>query len=400
MREYAMQGFRPEIDLLLSCARTCPDSAASDRTRELLGYEIDWAYLLRMAELHGLIPLLYWNVKATSPELVPSSIMERIHVQFLANAGRNLLLTRELLKMLNLLEANGILAIPFKGPVLASSLYGNLALRTFSDLDILILKKDIAKAKDVLLSSGLQWQSQLTAAQKANYLQDDYGCLTFSDKCGRVIVELDRGLSPRELPWSFDLEHFARRLTQISLEGKMVPAFSPEDLLLILCLHGAKHRWERLGWVCDLAELMRVHAGLDWRRVLEEAATQGCSRMLLLGLLLAHNLLETDLPEEVFSKIQAEPVVQSLGHSIVQKLVSDTDAPMGTWTFIHFYLRLSENFKDRAAYSLRMVFTPTVDDWQILPLPASLSFLYYFTHPLRLLGKYGLDSVRRSLRAV
>ncbi len=392
-----MQGFRPEIDLLLSCARTCPDPAASDRTRELLGYEIDWPYLSRMAERHGLIPLLYWNLKATSPELVPFSIMERIHAQFLTNARRNFLLTGELLKILNLLKANGILAIPFKGPVLASSLYGNLALRTFSDLDILVVKKDIIKAKDVLLSSGLQWGSQLSSAQKANY-KEDYGCLTFTDKSGRVWIELDRGLSPRELPWPFDLEHFARRLTQISLEGKMVPAFSPEDLLLILCLHGAKHCWTRLNWVCDLAELIRVYPGLDWGKVLEEAATQGCSRTLLLGLLLAHNLLETDLPEEVLNKIQAEPVVQSLGRSIGQWLLTDADAPSGAWALSLFYLRLSENFKQRAVFSLRMVFTPTVEDLQDLPLPAPFSFLYYFTHPLRLLGKYGLDSVRSITR--
>jgi len=95
--------------------------------------------------------------------------MERIRTQFLANAGRNLLLTRKTLKDFKLLESNGILAIPFKGPVLASSLYGNLALRTFSDLDILVVKKDIMKAKDVLLSSGLRWGSQLSSAQKANY---------------------------------------------------------------------------------------------------------------------------------------------------------------------------------------------------------------------------------------
>ena len=397
MREYAMQGFRPEIDLLLSCARTCPDPAASNRTRELLGYEIDWSYLLRKAELHGLIPLLYWNLRATSPELVPFSIMERIHGQFLTNARRNFLLTGELLKILNLLKAEGILAIPFKGPVLASSLYGNLALRTFSDLDILVVKKDIIKAKDVLLSSGLQWGSQLSSAQKENY-KEDYGCLTFTDKSGRVWIELDRGLSLRELPWSFDLEHFARRLTQISLEGKMVPAFSPEDLLLILCLHGAKHCWTRLSWVCDLAELIRVYPGLAWGKVLEEAATQGCSRTLLLGLLLAHNLLATDLPEEVLNKIQAEPVVQSLGHSIIERFLSDGNAPLGTFSLTYFYLRLSENFKQRAVFSLRMVFTPTVEDLQDLPLPAPFSFLYYFTHPLRLLGKYGLDSVRSITR--
>lgn len=392
MKEYTMQRFRPEIDLLLSCARTCPAPSTSDRTRELLGYEIDWAYLLRMAERHGLIPLLYWNLRAAAPELVPFPIMERIHTQFLANAGRNLRLTGKLLRILNLLEANGILAIPFKGPVLASYLYGNLAFRTFSDLDILVLKRDMVKSKDVLISSGFQWQPQLSPAQKANY-KEDYGCLTFIDKNGRDWIEIDGWLSSRELPWNFELEYFAQRLTQVSLEGKMVPAFSPEDLLLILCLHGAKHCWSRLSWCCDLAELIRVYERLDWGKVLREADVRGCRRMLLLGLSLAHKLLEADLPEEVCSQIQGDHRLQFLGDSIIQKFLSE-ETPVGTFGLINFYVRLSENFKQRAAFLMRMVFTPTVEDMQNLPLPSPLSFLYYFAHPLRLLRKYGIHPVR------
>ena len=37
------------------------------------------------------------------------------------------------------LPLQGIAAIPYKGPVLAAAVYGNLALRTFSDLDILVI---------------------------------------------------------------------------------------------------------------------------------------------------------------------------------------------------------------------------------------------------------------------
>lgn len=122
---------------------------------------------------------------------------------------------------------------------------------------------------------------------------------------------------------------------------------------------------------------------------MEQAATRGGMRMLLLGLFLAHHLLEAVLPAEILSKINANLVVQTLGKSIVQGLVSDRESPTGTKALSLFYLRLSENLKDRVAYCLRLGFTPTVDDWQTFPLPSSLSFLYYFTHPLRLLGKYG-----------
>ncbi len=235
-----------EDDLLLCCARTNLNSEKKEKIHSLLKGEVDWSYLIQTASRHGLIPLLYKNLKKTFPEMIPPDILGRIYKHFLGNAGRNIYLTEELLKLLDLFEKNGITALPFKGPALAKYAYGGLALREFSDLDILVQKQNISKAKDLLISRGYQWDSNLSRAQQEDYLQSDEGCCVLVHKDSRIMVELDREISFREFPIPLKLDQFWGRLGKIPLEKKMVPAFSPKDLLLMLCFHGSKHCWERL----------------------------------------------------------------------------------------------------------------------------------------------------------
>ena len=127
---------------------------------------MDWPYVSNLGGRHGLIPLLYKNLKSVCPERVPESVMDNFRNHFLVNAGHNVLRTRELLTLLDLFETHHVHAIPYKGPVLAASVYGDLALRQFSDLDILVQKQDIPKAKDLLISNGYRWLSELNPTQQ------------------------------------------------------------------------------------------------------------------------------------------------------------------------------------------------------------------------------------------
>jgi hypothetical protein len=43
---------------------------------------------------------------------------------------------------------------------------------------------------------------------------------------------------------------------------------------------------------------------------------------------------------------------------------------------------------DGLRYGLSMTLTPTVADWEVIRLPAALSFLYHAVRPFRLAAKY------------
>lgn len=142
----------PEIELLLCCARTQPSPEIGQQIQTLAQQSLDWSYLLQTAARHKVLPLLYQNLKTLCPEAVPKPVLSELRNFFHTNAAHNLFLAQERLKILKLFQDNDIPAIPFKGPVLAASVYGNLALRQFGDLDILVNPKDTIKARELLIT--------------------------------------------------------------------------------------------------------------------------------------------------------------------------------------------------------------------------------------------------------
>jgi hypothetical protein len=368
---------RPEVELLLCCARTHIDSETAERIETLLQQDIDWAYLIQTAGSHGVIPLLYQSLSTTSPEAVPKAILSQLRNYFHTNAQRNLFMTGELLKLLNLFEQHEIRVIPFKGPVLAASVYGNLALRQFCDLDILVHQRDIVRAKNLLICEGYQLHHELIWQS------------CFVNKDSRVNVELHQRITPLHFSLQLDFDGLWQRLEPISLAGKTVPNFAPEDLLLILCIYVSRdfmERRERLAQNCDVAELIRSHQSMDWNQVMEQARLLGCQRILFLGLLLVTDLLGTTLPEKVLQKMQSSPVVKLLAAQVGKQLFCETKDKPKLFEGSRFYLRARERLQDKVLFFI----TPNFEDRMFLPLPSFLGFLYYLIRPIRLVAKYVL----------
>ena len=380
--------FRREVELLLCCARTRLDAERAARISALLREEIDWERLLHMAHRHGMLPLLYWHLNATCPQAVPTAALSQLRDHFQANTRRNLFLTGELLQLLNLFETHRITAIPFKGPALAASVYGNLAFRQFADLDIFVRKQDVLRAGDLLVSLGYRPHFQLTRGRAKAHLRSQCD-LVFTREDGRVNVELHWGIVPTYLASPNSPRWLWKRLDRASKDGSGLPALPPEDTLLILCVHGAKHLWERLGWICDIAELIRLHRELDWRWVMEQSRTMGGERMFYLGLFLARDLLGAPLPREVVQRLEADPVVRELAGQVREHLFLGRDGSPGLLESCLFHLKAMERLQDQMRYCVRLALTPTSGDWAFVPLPAYLSLLYYLLRPIRLAFKYG-----------
>lgn len=388
----------PEAELLLCCARTDIHSEA-EQIKALLKEKINWDYLLRTALWHGMAALLYCSLNATCPEAVPKPILDQLRYYFHNLARRNLFLTRELLKLLNLFQAHEIPAIPYKGPVLAASAYGNLALRQFCDLDILIHRQDALKVKSLLLNQGYRLsQEQPSGAQEAMWFKS--ACeYNFVSNDGKVMVEPHWAIARPKYCFLLDPECLWQRLETISLAGTPVLTFQPEDMLLIVCMNGTKDHWQSLKQICDVAEVIRAHQEIDWERVIKQASILGSERMLKLSLFLASDLLGTALPEKVWQRIQADPVVKSLATQVRERLfVNATNSPkFEDSNFSLWDIRVRERLQDRVRYCFTLVFMPNEGDAALLPLPPSLYFIYYLLRPIRLIGRNGLMVLKHIL---
>lgn len=387
----------PETEILLCCARTRKTTETGDRIRALLQEDIDWDYLLATARRHRVAPLLYWHLKAVCPDAVPERVLAHLRNHFRVNSARNLFLTGELRRLLDTFESHGIGAIAYKGPALAALAYDNLALRQFGDLDIMVHQHDVSRAEELLVSLGYRPHYQLTRAQKAAFLQHQSNYL-FEHADGRRFIELHWRLTESYLSFTLDIERLWARLQWVSLGGGGVWTFSPEDMLMILCVHGAKHLWHRLAWVCDIAELIRVHPDIGWERVMAQAAALRGERMLLLGLFLASDLLGATLPQKVWQQVHADPTVKVIARRITERLFLEEDGQIGLLEEADLnplYAKMRESLPDKVHYYVRRATGQTVEDWNVLPLPRFLFFFYYAVRFIRLTRRYGLRLLGR-----
>ncbi len=379
--------------LLWACARTQVEEETQAKVRQLVRQGLRWDFLLEAGRRHGVLPLLLRNLLALCPEAVPGEFLARLGSECRGISLRNLTLTAELLKLLKLFDQNGIETIPHKGPVLGARLYGSVAFRSSIDLDVVVREADVPRANDLVVAAGYQ---PYKAREHERYFLHSEECHhVFLHPELRYAVEIHWSLTP----WFFSIplrgDRLWQRLQRLPLGGRDVLAHAPEDLLLILCVHGGRHFWMRLGWLADIAELIRQTPALSWEWILKEAGRLHCRRMLLLGLWLGHHVLGAPLPGWVLDACNADTAVAALGGEI-QAWLGQGEAPvMGEWTSARSHVRMMDSFRDRLAYLLRWAFSPTESDWVFLALPKALYPLYYPLRILRLIGKYTCRLVKQ-----
>jgi hypothetical protein len=387
---------RREIQLLLACARTTLDPETATQIKNLAEQELDWKYLFKKANENFVTPLLSFHVLNVCPQSVPQNILDELSDFFRAHAQRNLFQTNELIRLLRLLDSHGIRALPFKGPTLAALAYGNLSLRQFGDLDILVRERDLKRAVELFTSAGYRTASPLDWSWKSSTPANRQKDLVLVRDDGRVSVELHWRLLGSRFTSPHNMKRIWKRTETTSIAGSRVYCLPKNELLLYLCMHGSKHHWERIQWISDIAELVRTIDKEDWPSLLQHAKAVGCERVLALGLLLASNLLEAPVPEKVLQKIRSDATARSLAAHARSTLFSDTPV-LGEIS--NYSLKLKERRWDKVRLHfdnyrlyIRRVFKPNEKDRALLPLPVYLFPLYYLVRPIRLIKCYGRSS--------
>jgi hypothetical protein len=289
------------------------------------------------------------------------------------------------LAIAELLLSHGIPALPYKGPLLAAIEYGNLALRSFCDLDILVRREDVLRARDLLVARGYEPEHRLSPAHEKVWMcTGDAINLRRADL--DVTVELHWEVVPRRLCVPFDNDRLWAQAQIVSLGGREVRTLSPENLLLVLCVHGAKHRWSRMIWIRDVAAVVTNHADLDWQDLIGEARRMGVERMLLVGLRLASEVAGCELPNHV-RRLTEDRATLSLVRDVRERLTAAATEDTALERSL-FHLKIRERFRDKIRFGLYSALVPSAADRLLVGLPPALALLYYLLRPFRLARKY------------
>ncbi|MGB8493861.1 MAG: nucleotidyltransferase family protein [Candidatus Acidiferrum sp.] len=376
-----LPSFRREWAVLLECA-----SPASDVRRLVeLACSADWSRLLVLAEEHGVLAHLAGRLRELDENLVPAEIRRTLLERHRAQVFSTLRMTAELFRLLDLFAAKDIPALVVKGPVLAMQAYGDPAMRSYGDLDLLVRQRDIRRATESLQATGYQAAVPLRAID-AGKIPGQY---LFSKRDAKLLVELHNDFTLRYFPRRLPIEDFFARQIRVRLDAYDAPALSVEDELVLICIHGAKHLWERLIWVADVAALVSRQTGIDWERVSASARAVRAEHLLNTGLRLAADVLRAHLPEDVSALVRQDGVAAKLVAGILRWLPAAGYAPPSLFQRAAFRLRMRGGLLAAPAYLLRLSLSPTEEDWQAGGEICHNRLLDVLHRPFRLARKYG-----------
>lgn len=394
--------------LLLEAARPVEPGARSGALRAALGVVEDRdasGVLWEMGRVHGVLPLLARRVAALSGEgsAAPPELAGRLSRRRRGISLGNLHQLALVGEIAESLEAAGVPAMAFKGPVLAATVYPDPGLREFVDLDLLVPEEDRERALRLLRAEG--FRPDLSAGAEPwedGGIPDPpsgaYATPLFrgSDGCA---VDLHWGLAPAHRALAPDPAGIRERAGRMEVAGRSVRVPSPEDHLLLLAVHGTKHGprpWPKTKWIADVAWLLAHRPDAEWGAALARARTRGSRRALLLGVALARDLLDAPVPDPLGAALRSDPRAGELAREVAGRLFLPYDAPEPMARRVRFDWRVLERPRDRVAYVARRLLVPTGRDRRDpvgRALPAVLLYPYRW---LRLLGTY----LRRPSRLV
>ena len=197
--------------------------------------------------------------------------------------------TGELIRLQRLFQESNIRAIALKGPALAASVYGNIGFRGFSDLDFLVRRDQVITAAHVLMNEKFISEFEPTAATQESFLNTQ--CEMVLRRDDSILVEIHWAFAPRYFGINLCLEPIWERYDELPLDGLGFPTLLPADLFLALSIHGSKHCWNRLIWICDIAQILRTYHDLNWDDILSKGRKLGILRIIYLASALARDLL-------------------------------------------------------------------------------------------------------------
>jgi hypothetical protein len=372
-------GGTPEFNFLCACCRP-PATAAADLAN-CLQSSLDWDRVLKLARQHRVLPAVHPAVHGRSD--VPASIQSALDSRFSNHRLRILRFSAELVSVMRQFEKHSITVLAHKGPILAQHLYGDSAMRDFGDLDFLVSTTDVPRARAALQELGYRPRFELTPRQEREYLRTGYEYV-FGSTAEPNLIELQWQIVPRFYSIPFNMALLFQRSVECEIEGVRVRTLSNEDLMLVLCVHAAKHGWSQLGMIRDIATLARFE--LDWNWIESEAGRLGIQRIIAVSLELARTLLGLELPRAVAFK----PNALNIGNIVSdtqQRMIRGEEPAAQSAGYFRQMMNLRDRWQDRARFVGRLAFTPSVGEWQAVSLPDRLFPIYRVVRVWRLANR-------------
>jgi hypothetical protein len=375
--------FQKEWAFLCTCAS--PELTSDDIVAALLSDGLNWDGLLDLAADHRVQGVLAKRLEEVGFANVPDSAREKLQDRMRAQHLSTLGMTVALFRILQDFSAGRIEAVLVKGPLISLLAYDDPAIRNYVDLDVLVRHRDIETATQRMLELGFHSDVPQSVI-RAGKIPGEY---LFQKPGTKQFVELHTEHTFRYYPKPMLIESLFARKRQVLLDGRDVPVLSLEDEFVLNCIHGAKHFWERLMWVADIAAVVARHPEMNWDKVRSGAAEVGAGRMLRVALRLATLVLGVRIPAAFADEIQKDHATESLCLRIQTWLPYAGVKPPALPKRAKFRVDIAGGGLAGAIFLGRLSLSPTQEDWAEGAEERRSWVWDAVRRPLRLFRKYG-----------
>ena len=343
----------------------------------------DWKIFINLSFAHGVFPLVYHTLKQYQ-ELIPSDIIESMKSNNMDIVKQNMLMTSELIKVMKLLEENGIEAISFKGPVLSQMAYGDIVSRQYVDLDILVEEKDLEKA--INLIKILDYKTDENLLKKILENKSIFHDISLESL---VSVELHWRLFSDEFNTGIENIDIKQNINEVVLSKYKFKLFQVEILVLYLCVHGAKHNWERVEWLLDISKLTTTQE-INWEELLNLAKKSKTEKILFSTFYLCQVVLDSKLPILLEEKLKQKKILklskdfENLFYNRFEDVLSKK---IESKNISKIQFDLLEGYRSKLLFIFSLL-TPTEQEYKLFKLPSYLNIIYYLVRPFNILNRW------------
>jgi hypothetical protein len=303
----------------------------------------DESELLKICRDHGILLIVNDSLKEVAQQVFPAEGLEAWRSAVAASTMHSLEMHRELEHLTALFNEAGLPFVPFKGPMLSESLYGDPLLRMSADLDLLVPRDHVTGAVDLMIAHGYQLTSD--RSDLARWLEPNsrYFHCGLLNPTRKWLVELHwllfAGWRKTHFPQSTEADCFPGGVGDVM------------ETLLYLCSHGAHHWWIELKWVVDVDRCVRSAHDLDWQELLARAGDRGCLRVLLLSLMLAQKVCGLEIPEVVSAITSKDRKIAGLACRVSKNWA----LPKSQWPSLFWKMRYLLDCRERWSDKIGMI---------------------------------------------
>ncbi len=337
-----------------------------------------------MSYSHGIFPLVYRTLKDFE-HLIPSDIFTHMKQNYMDIVKQNMLMTSELIKVIKILEENGIEAISFKGPVLSQLAYGDVVSRQYCDLDILVDEKELKKTQNILENNNYEQMYDLEEYQKEN-LKKVVHDISMINKLNNTNIELHWTLSSGEFFIDLEKLDYLTDAKKYIISNQKINIFLNEKLFIYLCVHGYKHLWERIEWLVDIYYLLEKE-NIDLEKVIEMSKSINAERVVLSTLIICKKIFDLEIVLE--NNILENTKLNDIANKMLNKIFIDYSVIVEKkhtkqFSFIQMYMLKTTTNKIKY---LKTFLKPTEHDYEKVKISQKFHFLYYLLRPFNILKR-------------